>query len=88
MEHGSIAGEIVQNNSLITVSNATIATSTIVYKVQLIASAKNIPLLAKNFKGLSTITSRFDNEIYRYMYGETTSLEAANKLQLEARMTK
>ena len=85
---GSIAGEIVQNNSLITVSNATIATSTIVYKVQLIASAKNIPLLAKNFKGLSTITSRFDNEIYRYMYGETTSLEAVNKLQLEARMTK
>jgi N-acetylmuramoyl-L-alanine amidase len=59
--------------------------NTTVYKVQLIASAKNIPLIARNFNGLTNITSTFDNQIYRYLYGETTSLVEAQKLELEAR---
>jgi len=55
-----------------------------VYKVQLLASSKKIPLISSNFKGLSNISSTFDNEIYRYIYGEASNLEKATKMQLEA----
>jgi N-acetylmuramoyl-L-alanine amidase len=58
-----------------------------VYKVQLLASSKKIALTPSNFRGLSNITSTFDSEIYRYMYGETSSIETAKKMQLEAQVT-
>jgi N-acetylmuramoyl-L-alanine amidase len=57
-----------------------------VYKVQLLAASKKVPLISSNFKGLSDISSTFDGEIYRYMYGETSSLEKARKMQVEAQI--
>lgn len=74
----------VQNNTK-TVS-VTTTTNTTTYKVQLLASSKNIPMTTSNFKGLSKVTNTYDSEIYRYMYGETASLDEAKLLQVEAQM--
>ena len=54
------------------------------YKIQLLASSKNIPTIARNFKGLNNVKSSFAADIYRYTYGETTNLEEAKLLQLQA----
>jgi N-acetylmuramoyl-L-alanine amidase len=83
---GPIVDRVVENGNNSTLTTNRTKSNTITYKVQLLASAKNISLLASNFKGLSNITSTFDNELYRYMYGETSSLEQANKMQVEAQM--
>ena len=57
----------------------------IVFKVQLSASNKNIALVPSNFKGLNSITSSFENNLYKYMYGETANYETAKKLLQEAK---
>lgn len=56
-----------------------------IYKVQLMASSKKIDLKANNFKGLNNISSVFVNNIYKYMYGETSKFDEAKKMQLDAR---
>jgi N-acetylmuramoyl-L-alanine amidase len=57
----------------------------IVFKVQLSVSSKNIALVPSNFKGLNSITSLFENNLYKYMYGETGNYETAKKLLQEAK---
>lgn len=59
--------------------------SDLIYKVQLLASPKKIKLLPGNFKGLKNISYDFFNNLYKYMYGATSSFEEAKKMQLEAR---
>lgn len=56
-----------------------------IYKVQLLASSKNITINSKNFKGLSNISNTFDGIIYRYMYGEASDIKTAKKLQQKAK---
>lgn len=56
-----------------------------IYKVQLMASSKKIDLKSNNFKGLKNISSVFVNNIYKYMYGETSKFDEAKKMQLDAR---
>ncbi|HWS60705.1 MAG TPA: N-acetylmuramoyl-L-alanine amidase [Flavobacterium sp.] len=58
-----------------------------VYKVQLFASSKKLQLDSNQFKGLNNISSTFDNKVYRYAYGETSNIEEAKKMQIEARKT-
>ncbi len=58
-----------------------------IYKVQLFASSKKIELDSNKFKGLKNISSTFNNNIYRYTYGETSNIGEANKLQIEAKKT-
>jgi N-acetylmuramoyl-L-alanine amidase len=67
-------------------NNKTSNSNETLYKIQLLASSKKVPLISSNFKGLSGITSTYDSEIYRYMYGETSSLEEARKMQVEAQI--
>ena len=69
------------NSKLIEVSKDT------VYKVQLFASSKKIQLDSTQFKGLNNISSTFDSRVYRYAYGETSNIEEAKKMQIEARKT-
>ncbi|MBA0882366.1 N-acetylmuramoyl-L-alanine amidase family protein [Flavobacterium undicola] len=57
----------------------------LIYKVQLLASPKKIKLQPSNFKGLENVSYVFLNNLYRYMYGGTSSFEEAKKKQLEAR---
>ncbi|GGW22127.1 N-acetylmuramoyl-L-alanine amidase family protein [Arenibacter certesii] len=61
------ASEQVNNDSKKPVGNA----AHIVFKVQIFASAKNIPLQSENFKGLNTLSIENYNDLNRYMYGET-----------------
>jgi len=56
-----------------------------IYKVQLFAVSKKLQLDSKQFKGLKNISSTFYNNIYRYMYGETSNFAEANKLQIQAK---
>jgi N-acetylmuramoyl-L-alanine amidase len=58
-----------------------------IYKVQLFAASKKIQLDSNKFKGLKNISSLFNNNIYRYMYGETSNFDEANKMQIEAKKT-
>ncbi|QCX02306.1 N-acetylmuramoyl-L-alanine amidase [Aggregatimonas sangjinii] len=54
------------------------------FKVQVLASSKNIPLKAANFKGLNTLSKEPYKTLYRYMYGNTNSLEEAELLKSNA----
>ena len=47
------------------------------YKVQLSVSSKKLALISKNFKGLSSISSSFENKKYKYFYSESTNYDAA-----------
>ena len=54
------------------------------FKVQILASARVIPLRAENFNGLSKISKEPYKNLYRYMYGETASYEQAKLLKSNA----
>ena len=57
----------------------------IVFKIQLMASSKNLPLKSGNFKGLSNLSQEPYKNLYRYMYGETRSFREAKMMQTLAR---
>ncbi|PIB38775.1 N-acetylmuramoyl-L-alanine amidase [Maribacter sp. 4G9] len=59
----------------------------IIYKVQLMASSKDLALSPENFKGLPQITKEPYNSLYRYMYGATHSYREAKMLQSKATRT-
>jgi len=53
-----------------------------IYKIQLSATKKKLALESKNFKGLKNVSVLYEDNIYKYTYGETTDYEEAkNKLQ-------
>lgn len=56
----------------------------IVFKVQLLASSKDLALIPDNFNGLSQISKESFKSLYRYMYGETHSYDEIVKLQYNA----
>jgi len=56
----------------------------VVFKVQIFASAKEVPLIAENFKGLNNISKESFNSLYRYLYGETQLFDYANRLKKDA----
>jgi len=56
----------------------------IIFKVQIFASSKNIPLNSENFKGLNTLSKEPYSNLYRYMYGNTDSHFQATLLKSNA----
>lgn len=56
----------------------------IIFKVQIFASAKNIPLHSENFMGLNTLSKEPFNNLYRYMYGNTEDHFQATLLKSNA----
>lgn len=56
----------------------------IIFKVQIMASSKDIPLHSENFKGLNTLSKEAYNNLYRYMYGSTDSHFQATLLKSNA----
>ncbi|WP_291967358.1 N-acetylmuramoyl-L-alanine amidase family protein [Maribacter sp.] len=58
--------------------------NSIVFKIQLMASSKNVPLNSGNFKGLSNLSQEPYKNLYRYMYGETRSYREAKMMQNQA----
>ena len=59
-------------------------TENIIFKVQISASSKNIPLDSENFKGLNTLSKEPYKNLYRYMYGNTDSHFQATLLKSNA----
>lgn len=56
-----------------------------VYKVQIAVSSRKLNLVSSNFKGLKNISSMRSASIYKYMYGETSDLSEAKKMEKEAK---
>ena len=56
----------------------------IVFKIQLMAVSKKIPLTADNFKGLSDISTEPVGSLYRYFYGNTSDYKQAKEWLIEA----
>ena len=54
------------------------------FKVQIMASAKDLDLKPQNFKGLGRISKEPYKNLYRYMYGVTNSYKEAEMLKSEA----
>ena len=59
--------------------------SDIYFKVQLMAVSQDMELTPANFRGLSTLSKEPVNNMYRILYGNTTSYEQAKLLQAGAR---
>lgn len=55
------------------------------YKIQLFASSKKRELTSPDFKGLKMITYTFENNLYKYFYGNANDLEGAKKMNEEAK---
>lgn len=62
----------------------TIVDDDIIFKVQLLASSKVIPLDDDYFKGLNTLSKEPVKNLYRYMYGNTNSYLMAKLLKSNA----
>ena len=58
-----------------------ITKATVKFKVQLMASSKDIALTPANFKGLKELSKEPYQNLFRYLYGETSSYERAKELQ-------
>ncbi|MEO8253276.1 MAG: N-acetylmuramoyl-L-alanine amidase [Flavobacterium sp.] len=63
----------------------TTASSDLIYKVQLMVGSRKLKLTSSNFKGLKGVSYVFSNNLYKYMYGESATMEEAKKKQSEAR---
>ncbi|MFN3968344.1 N-acetylmuramoyl-L-alanine amidase [Flavobacterium sp.] len=55
------------------------------YKIQLFASSKKRELTSPDFKGLKMISYTFENNLYKYFYGNATDLEGAKRMNEEAK---
>lgn len=55
------------------------------YKIQLFASSKKKDLTSREFKGLNPVSYTFENNLYKYFYGDTMELNVAKLLSQEAK---
>jgi N-acetylmuramoyl-L-alanine amidase len=58
----------------------------IIFKVQIMATAKDLPLNSAEFKGLNKISKEPVNNLFRYLYGETDTYMGAKLLKSNADM--
>ncbi|WP_411556615.1 N-acetylmuramoyl-L-alanine amidase family protein [Maribacter sp. TH_r10] len=56
----------------------------VAFKVQIMASGKDLELIPQNFKGLGNVSRERFKNLYRYMYGKTHSFEEAKMLKSNA----
>jgi len=56
----------------------------IIFKVQLMASGKNLPLTSENFNGLGRLSKEPYKNLFRYLYGETGSYREAEMMKSNA----
>jgi N-acetylmuramoyl-L-alanine amidase len=61
-----------------------VSDSEVVFKVQLLASSKVLPLLSEEFNGLSSLSTERYNNLVRYMYGKTNSYSQAKLYKANA----
>ncbi|MCD8264637.1 MAG: N-acetylmuramoyl-L-alanine amidase [Tannerellaceae bacterium] len=53
----------------------------VVYKVQFLTSSKQLSPNSKLFKGYKNVSHYYENGLYKYTYGESTSLEEMKKVR-------
>jgi len=68
----------------IAATKKTTARRNVVYKVQIMATAKNLPLRPESFNGLNRVAKEPYKNLYRYVYGSTNSLEEAKMMKSNA----
>jgi N-acetylmuramoyl-L-alanine amidase len=90
--YGEKPSQIIRENAAKTVdtpetNKSTIKKDTIssIYKIQLSASKKNIALEPKNFKGLKDVSMVYEDNVYKYFYGQTTDYNEAKSQLNEAK---
>lgn len=77
--------KVLEENKKPVTSTKTVKQNTdVVFKVQLLASSKNIPLKPENFNGLKELSSEPVKNMYRYLFGNATSYESAKLLKKQA----
>lgn len=76
----------VSNTTAIPEMEASEKKAEILYKVQIMASAKDFPLRPESFNGLSKVAKEPIKNLYRYVYGSTSSLDEAKMLKSNADM--
>ena len=79
-----IVKEPIEKEAPKIVEKETKKSENIIFKVQIFASSKNIPLDSENFKGLNTLSKEPYKNLYRYMYGNTDSHFQATLLKSNA----
>ena len=58
----------------------TLKNDEIIYRIQLLTSSKKLRRNDKEFKGLSPIWNYTENSIYKYTYGEVSTMEEAKRI--------
>lgn len=66
------------------IENIDVADGEVLFKVQIGAGAKDIPLEPKNFNGLDAISKKQYGTIFKYYFGGTTIYKEAQELQKQA----
>ncbi len=74
----TLSGEIRNSKPL------TGSTARIEFKIQLMASSKDLELKPENFNGLGMLSKEPYNNLFRYLYGNTTVYSEAKKIQSTA----
>src|SRR5690606_31046312 len=65
-------------------AGVTTTDSGVVFKVQILATVKDIALEGRNFNGLDVLSRERHKNLYRYMYGRASSLDGAKELKTHA----
>ncbi len=77
--------EIADTAVIKTEENPVSETKDGLYKIQLFATSKKRELSSPDFKGLKNISFTFENNLYKYFYGQSTDLNEAKKMYQEAK---
>ena len=62
-------------------TSAPILSENIIFRVQIAASSKRLPLKSYNFKGLGSLSRQKSDKIWRYYHGETNNYDKALKIR-------
>ena len=75
---------VAKNKTSTTEKSSTSDNADIIFKIQLMASSKQVPLDGDNFNGLNDLSREPFRNMYRYMYGNTKSYLKAKLLKENA----
>lgn len=80
-----LSGNLVKNTENQSIDKVVVKKDTLgsIFKIQFAASKNKLALQSKNFKGLKNVSSVYEDNVYKYFYGETSDYEnAKNQLKI------
>ncbi|MEZ7499355.1 N-acetylmuramoyl-L-alanine amidase [Flavobacterium sp. Arc3] len=85
----NVESTVVDNGTPVKTKSSTVAakqdSAKVIFKVQISASGRKMDLQPRNFKGLKNISMDNENNVYKYMYGETPDYDESKNLLEEAK---